>query len=454
MNVLIVSPDRLLVRHVSRFLSKFDYQVREAADAEAGLFALRAQRPDFLIFSWPLEQGGEELCREAARGDRPPVFTLHLTDHPSEQEVEAALAAGVDDFLAQPVVYGELLSRLRAGARVLEAQRRLAMRAARDPLTGLPLRQAILAGCIRKSPGECRHEPAACVVIDIDGLGLINALHGLLAGDAARRDTARRVQEQLGEGDFLADLGGGRFATFTPHSMAEAAAWAERVRQSLADAPPSGEAGPRLTASFGVAPCAGDAPDDLREAVEGAEEALAAARHSGRNCVMCVGDCDRDTKSWTGLGSPAKLFASTQARHVMFPCTVVVREGEPLCRAAALFQQTGLPYLPVVNGEGKYRGFLSAADVTAASEGAVEESLYGDVPAFDLDAPFNALMDRFVQDACPLLAVVHEERPVGYVLRQGLATLVQPVRRGSYSPAERGAAGGGLVVPVLPSAGA
>ena len=70
-------------------------------------------------------------------------------------ELHKALEAGVDDFLAKPVVYCEFLARLRVGARELELERRLGEQARVDPLTGLPNRRALES---RLKPAVvCRH---------------------------------------------------------------------------------------------------------------------------------------------------------------------------------------------------------------------------------------------------------------------------------------------------------
>jgi hypothetical protein len=63
-------------------------------------------------------------------------------------------------------------------------------------------------------------------------------------------------------------------------------------------------------------------------------------------------------------------------------------------------------------------------------------------------------MEHLVQGDDALVAVVQDEQPVGFVLRQGLAALVQPVRDGEYAPSQAVASARGLVVPLLPAAGA
>jgi diguanylate cyclase (GGDEF)-like protein len=58
-----------------------------------------------------------------------------------------------------------------------------------------------------------RHQDAIAIgVLDLDGFKVINDQHGHAAGDAVRRESARRMQAALRQGDIAARLGGDEFA--------------------------------------------------------------------------------------------------------------------------------------------------------------------------------------------------------------------------------------------------
>jgi DNA-binding response OmpR family regulator len=117
--ILIVSPDRVSLRRLSKFLDVFGYDVRQATDAEKALAAAEAARPDFLVVDGSSGQPADlQLCRSIRRAaPQGYTYSLLLLERPEVGDVTSALEAGFDDFLAAPIVFGELLARLRAGAR-------------------------------------------------------------------------------------------------------------------------------------------------------------------------------------------------------------------------------------------------------------------------------------------------------------------------------------------------
>ncbi len=117
LKVLAVVKDRVILRQLSKFLNLVGYAVVQTTDPQQALAASDADRPDFLIVDAALlAEGGRELCRAVCGQDWPShVYTLLLAEDPQSREMVEALEAGVDDFLCKPVVFGELLARLRAG---------------------------------------------------------------------------------------------------------------------------------------------------------------------------------------------------------------------------------------------------------------------------------------------------------------------------------------------------
>src|SRR5262249_51637452 len=151
--ILLVSPDRLSLRRLSKFLDVFGYDVRQATDETQAVAAAESARPDFLILDGSSGQPADLQFIRTIRKISPRDYThaLLLAERPDVGDVTAALEAGFDDFLAAPVVFGELLARLRAGARLIEYERRLSGEAGIDPLTGLADEAALSAEMRRRT---------------------------------------------------------------------------------------------------------------------------------------------------------------------------------------------------------------------------------------------------------------------------------------------------------------
>jgi diguanylate cyclase (GGDEF)-like protein len=130
------------------------------------------------------------------------------------------------------------------------------------------------------------------VLIDLDHFKKLNDSYGHPAGDAALKTAAIRLKAQLRSEDVIARVGGEEFAVLLPGTPPnEALGVAEKLRNSIAMEQfeiPSDNSEKRtipVTASFGVAGMRAGVkmqPEDLYKA---ADQALYAAKGSGRNCV-------------------------------------------------------------------------------------------------------------------------------------------------------------------------
>lgn len=151
---------------------------------------------------------------------------------------------------------------LRARARELEQlvadrTRELEKLAARDPLTGLLNRRALLDATERiLSEAARRKESAALVLIDLDGFKAVNDRFGHQTGDHALQEVARRLQDEVRREDVLARFGGDEFVLVCKlKSKDEAMAAVRRLRVAV-QAPLALRADDqviRLAASIGVA---------------------------------------------------------------------------------------------------------------------------------------------------------------------------------------------------------
>ena len=139
LRALIVSGDRPLLRHISQFLSAFEYEVWQAEGKDGGLALCEAVEPEFVLLDASRTTTEQlDACRASKARCRHTVpFIFWLSAPLAALEMIEVLEAGADDFLAKPLVYGEALARLRAGARLLEHRRRARGQNRLDPETGV-----------------------------------------------------------------------------------------------------------------------------------------------------------------------------------------------------------------------------------------------------------------------------------------------------------------------------
>ncbi len=483
LRVLVYSEDRPVLGHLSRLLLACGYEVRQAADATAAALELETWCPHVLVVdAEPGLPQALEICRTASSGTagtRP--YIMMLCRAGASQAIAPAWEAGADDFLHRPVVYGELLARMRFAARALEFERRMARQPGVEPLTGLPNRAAFLHRLRRRlaewaassqppqgparphkapAPVPDRVLPLWVAVADVDRLSAINRRWGWPAGDAVLRHVAELLVHHAGQEAGVASFGAGRFAMLAQTPADQALAWAERIRTAIAaddwaaeSALPATPATPPacgITVSLGVAPCPSGVPAEA--AVAHAEQALAAAKAAGRNTACPYGEDLRPPKGWTDFAAAGRLFDRTRAGDVMSVISHAVAAEAPASQAWSLLRRTGAPALPVVERNGTLAGLILAENAPSTPqpwEGIpARQVMDRDVALEDESAPFERLREFFTRDSRPAVVVQRAGRPVGLVTADCLAALGVPVGPETFAAAElEGSAG--LAVPDL-----
>ncbi|PYB75523.1 putative bifunctional diguanylate cyclase/phosphodiesterase [Rhizobium wuzhouense] len=174
----------------------------------------------------------------------------------------------------------------------LERYRHLSLH---DALTGLPNRSAFLerVAHLMERP-DARNARIYVLSFDLDRFKEINDVHGHAAGDQVLRVAAERMNAQMGEGDFVARIGGDEFVAVSSRlfTHAEAEKLAQRIITDLS-APIVWEG---LTLSIGssigiaVFPDGAENVDDL---LAQADVAMYRAKATGSNNV-CFYDISMD----------------------------------------------------------------------------------------------------------------------------------------------------------------
>ncbi len=111
--IALVDDDRNILTTLSIALQAEGYATRVYSDGEAALSALRSNPPDLAVFDikMPRMDGMELLSRLRETSDLPVIF---LTSKDEEEDEEAGLAMGADDYIAKPFSQRLLLARIRA----------------------------------------------------------------------------------------------------------------------------------------------------------------------------------------------------------------------------------------------------------------------------------------------------------------------------------------------------
>jgi len=140
---------------------------------------------------------------------------------------------------------------------------------------------------------ERRQQKFALLMIDIDHFKQVNDTFGHHIGDQLLRDVTSILMKDMREVDTVARYGGEEFVIILPETTQTGAVYvAQRLRRAVEQArffAGSPHTVQRLTISIGVAVYDSDA-QFKRDLIEFADAALYAAKHEGRNRVICYSE--------------------------------------------------------------------------------------------------------------------------------------------------------------------
>jgi DNA-binding response OmpR family regulator len=121
-SILVVEDDDAIASSLVRVLDSQGYDTHRLARGRPALEA-GAGPADLVLLDLGLpDMDGVDVCRQLRRG-RPELAILILTARDHELDIVAGLDAGADDYLIKPFKLSELLARIRAHLRRIEAHR-------------------------------------------------------------------------------------------------------------------------------------------------------------------------------------------------------------------------------------------------------------------------------------------------------------------------------------------
>jgi len=118
--ILVVEDEALIADAIAARLRSEGYEVRVAGDGPTGVTYAERFEPDLVILDLMLPGlDGLEVCRQIQRDRHVPVMMLTARD--DETDLVIGLAVGADDYLTKPFSMRELVARVQALLRRLDA---------------------------------------------------------------------------------------------------------------------------------------------------------------------------------------------------------------------------------------------------------------------------------------------------------------------------------------------
>lgn len=313
--VLIAEDDAASRLILERTIVRLGHECLVARGGHEAWDIFKNAAPDVVITDWMMPDiDGVELCRRIrtrphAEGSSQYTYVIFLTALADRDHLLRAIEEGADDYLAKPLDRVELQVRLHVAQRVTSLYHEIAeqrteserlnrilfQQARQDPLTQMGNRLRLQEDLDVLTGRVERYGHTYCVVlIDVDHFKRYNDRYGHQAGDDVLRAVARTVVARR-RGDSCYRYGGEEFLLILPEqSVSSAAVAAEHVRRSVEGLSIPHEGNPPthiVTVSAGVAgPASEHETSSVETLLQQADEALYAAKRSGRNCVRTYGN--------------------------------------------------------------------------------------------------------------------------------------------------------------------
>ena len=281
-------------------VERLGHECLTAADGIEAWELFRSQGVDVIISDW-LMPGieGPELCRLVRAHPGPYTYFVLLTAFGDRTHALEGMQAGADDYLSKTLDVDDLNLRLVAAERVSGLHKRLAEQDARlralaevDQLTQLANRHKSTETLTHLlALARRQHVPFSLVVIDVDHFKQVNDQFGHATGDDVLKALGATLRRSFRDEDVVARWGGeefivGMYGMGIGDSVSRLYRVLEVVRHEPLGAPDGTQFFVTFSAGIAEFPRNGT---DLQSLYRSADEALYAAKDSGRARVFAAG---------------------------------------------------------------------------------------------------------------------------------------------------------------------
>lgn len=301
--ILVVDDNPDNVEIIATRLRFRGYEILEASTGNQALSLVLEAEPDLILLDVMLPDiDGYEISRRIKGDEALPFIPIILvTARDTTQDKVAGLDAGADDYLTKPVNFAELEARVRSMLRIKRLQdeleeknRELERLSISDGLTGLYNHRHIHGLLQEEFERALRTgERLTVAMFDLDRFKAVNDNYGHQAGDRVLEQFADILQQTAREIDRIGRYGGEEFMVVLPETgIEDGVVFVERVRREVArrNFLIGNSETLRMTVSAGVATFPNHGINDPETLVRLADEALYAAKATGRNRVVRFDD--------------------------------------------------------------------------------------------------------------------------------------------------------------------
>lgn len=132
--ILIADDDGNIAELISLYLTKEGYETRKARDGKEALYEFQNFSPDLMILDIMMpEMDGYEVCRQVRKTSQVPIIMLTAKGETFDKVL--GLELGADDYMVKPFDTKELVARVKAVLRRLDAKDTSSKKISYDKLT-------------------------------------------------------------------------------------------------------------------------------------------------------------------------------------------------------------------------------------------------------------------------------------------------------------------------------
>lgn len=319
LSILIADDDEGDRKNVRRALKKagISYECIETANVNDALEACAKRAFDCAIVDY-LMPGQDGLDGVAAMHEKYPYMSIIMaTGHGSEIIATEAMKRGASDYIPKMHIRAETMRRVIENAlekaalrrKVAEQQEQLqkynsvlvldlkklevkAHDAQIDHLTGLASRALFFEQAVALAI-RCANSNLATAIlfIDLDGFKAINDQYGHGFGDAVLVQAAKILRSSVRETDIVGRVGGDEFVVCMAAPVESVEEWATKITRRIVTS--IAGIGNSIGCSVGIALTRSDKVD-IETAIQQADEAMYAAKKSGKNRFRIHGRVNED----------------------------------------------------------------------------------------------------------------------------------------------------------------